>query len=74
MKRLLLSALLCVLSSIQAADKPNILLVLVDDMGFSDLGCYGSEIDTPNMDKLAANGVRFRELYGHLEVSFRACA
>lgn len=63
MKRFLVSALLCVLSSIQAADKPNILLVLVDDMGFSDLGCYGSEIDTPNMDRLAANGVRFSQFY-----------
>ncbi len=36
---------------------------MVDDMGFSDLGCYGSEIDTPNMDKLAANGVRFSQFY-----------
>lgn len=64
MKRLLLSALLCVLGSfIQAADKPNILLVMVDDMGFSDLGCYGSEIDTPNMDRLAAGGVRFTQFY-----------
>lgn len=36
---------------------------MVDDMGFSDLGCYGSEIDTPNMDKLAAGGVRFTQFY-----------
>ena len=36
---------------------------MVDDMGFSDLDCYGSEIDTPNMDKLAANGVRFTQFY-----------
>ena len=43
--------------------KPNILLVMVDDMGFSDLGCYGSEIATPNMDRLAANGVRFSQFY-----------
>ena len=43
--------------------QPNILLVMADDMGFSDLGCYGSEIDTPNMDKLAANGVRFTQFY-----------
>ncbi|WP_395742129.1 arylsulfatase [Prosthecobacter sp.] len=64
MRRLLLSALFCVLgASIQAADKPNILLVLVDDMGFSDLGCYGSEIETPTMDRLAANGVRFSQFY-----------
>jgi arylsulfatase len=45
------------------AAQPNFLLVMVDDMGFSDLGCYGSEIDTPNMDKLAANGVRFSQFY-----------
>lgn len=64
MRRLLLSALFCVLgASIQAADKPNILLVLVDDMGFSDLGCYGSEIETPTMDRLAAKGVRFSQFY-----------
>lgn len=43
--------------------KPNFLLVMVDDMGFSDLGCYGGEIDTPNMDKLAAGGVRFTQFY-----------
>ncbi len=46
-----------------AAPPPNFLLVMVDDMGFSDLGCYGSEIDTPNMDKLAAGGVRFTQFY-----------
>ena len=37
--------------------RPNILLIMADDMGFSDLGCYGSEINTPNIDKLAANGM-----------------
>ncbi len=45
------------------ATKPNILVVLADDMGFSDLGCYGSEIETPNLDKLAAGGVRFTQFY-----------
>jgi arylsulfatase A-like enzyme len=40
---------------------PNILVVLVDDLGFSDLGCYGSEIPTPNLDRLAAAGVRFTQ-------------
>lgn len=43
--------------------KPNIVVVLVDDIGFSDLGCYGSEIPTPNLDKLAAAGVRFTQFY-----------
>lgn len=44
-------------------DKPNIIVVLVDDMGFSDLGCYGSEIETPNLDRLAAEGLRFTQFY-----------
>jgi arylsulfatase A-like enzyme len=43
--------------------QPNILLILADDMGFSDLGCYGSEIKTPNLDRLAAGGVRFSQFY-----------
>ena len=43
--------------------KPNILIILVDDMGYSDLGCYGSEIKTPNIDRLAANGVKFSQMY-----------
>ncbi len=43
--------------------KPNILLIMVDDMGFSDIGCYGGEIDTPNIDKLAAEGLRFTHFY-----------
>ncbi len=46
-----------------APRKPNIVVVLVDDMGFSDLGCYGSEIPTPNLDRLAAGGVRFTQFY-----------
>jgi len=43
--------------------RPNILLVMVDDMGFSDLGCYGGEIDTPHLDRLAADGLRFTQFY-----------
>ena len=43
--------------------KPNIVLILADDMGFSDLGCYGSEIETPNLDGLAAEGLRFSQFY-----------
>lgn len=46
-----------------ASRPPNILLILADDMGFSDLGCYGSEIPTPNLDKLAAGGLRFTQFY-----------
>jgi arylsulfatase len=45
------------------AARPNIVIVLVDDMGFSDVGCYGGEIETPNIDRLAANGLRFTQFY-----------
>ncbi len=43
--------------------RPNVVLILNDDMGFSDIGCYGGEIRTPNLDRLAANGVRFTQFY-----------
>ena len=46
-----------------APRRPNIILMMADDMGFSDLGCYGSEIPTPNLDRLAAGGVRFTQFY-----------
>ena len=45
-------------------EKPNIVFILADDMGYSDLGCFGAEvIETPNIDKLAANGLRFTNFY-----------
>lgn len=43
--------------------RPNIILMMADDMGFSDIGCYGSEVDTPNLNKLAAGGLRFTQFY-----------
>lgn len=43
--------------------KPNILLIMADDLGFSDLGCYGSEIATPNLDELSQHGIRFSQFY-----------
>lgn len=46
-----------------AADRPNIIVIMADDLGFADLGCYGSEIDTPNLDALAADGLRFTQFY-----------
>lgn len=46
-----------------ADDRPNVIVILVDDMGFSDIGCYGGEIPTPNLDALAAGGLRFRQFY-----------
>jgi arylsulfatase A-like enzyme len=45
------------------ANRPNILLIVADDMGFSDAGCYGGEIATPNLDRLAASGLRFTQCY-----------
>jgi len=45
------------------APRPNIVLILADDLGFSDLGCYGSQIATPNLDALAARGLRFTQFY-----------
>ena len=44
-------------------DRPNVVLIMADDMGFSDVGCYGGEIDTPNIDRLAENGLRFSQFY-----------
>ena len=52
-----------VASVVRAATPPNFVLILVDDMGFSDPGCYGGEIETPNLDRLAANGLRFTQFY-----------
>ncbi len=50
-------------SSLAAPSKPNILLILADDMGFSDPGCYGGEVATPNLDSLAKGGLRFTQFY-----------
>jgi arylsulfatase A-like enzyme len=44
-------------------ERPNIILILSDDMGWSDLGCFGGEINTPNLDSLAKNGLRFTQFY-----------
>jgi arylsulfatase len=60
------SPILCVLcgSLVQAAaPRPNIVFILADDLGYSDLGCYGSEIKTPVLDQLAADGLRFSQFY-----------
>lgn len=46
-----------------AQEKPNVVIFLVDDMGYSDIGCYGGEIMTPNLDRLASTGVRFTQFY-----------
>ena len=46
-------------------DRPNIVLIMCDDMGFSDIGCYGGEIETPNLDRIASRGMRFRTFYNN---------
>ena len=56
-------AFLFAIAPLFAAEKPNIIVILVDDMGFSDLGCYGSEIETPHLDSLAGNGLRFTNFH-----------
>lgn len=61
---------MCLVASVSLAQeakapRPNILLIMCDDMGFSDIGCYGGEVDTPNIDRLARNGLRFRNFYNN---------
>ncbi|MBA3674840.1 MAG: sulfatase-like hydrolase/transferase, partial [Chitinophagaceae bacterium] len=49
----------------QKTSRPNIIVILADDMGFSDIGCFGSEIETPNLDKLAGKGLRMSQFYNN---------
>ena len=55
--------LLACVGPLVADERPNIVVIMVDDLGFSDIGCYGGEIDTPNLDALASNGLRFSQFY-----------
>ena len=59
----LLAAAVAQIQLALAAERPNFLIIMVDDLGYSDLGCYGSEIDTPNLDRLADQGLRFSQFY-----------
>jgi arylsulfatase len=52
-----------ILAQKQSLKKPNVIVILTDDMGYSDIGCFGSEIRTPNIDRLAANGLAFTKFY-----------
>lgn len=61
--RRLAAAFLIACSAAGAAPRPNIIVILADDVGYSDLGCYGSEIRTPHLDALARDGVRFTQFY-----------
>jgi arylsulfatase A-like enzyme len=54
--------------------RPNVIVILADDLGWGDLGCYGSEIPTPNLDALAANGARFRQFYNSARCSPTRCS
>src|SRR4026207_1281944 len=54
---------LLLLASTAHARQPNIVIIMSDAMGFTDLGCYGGEIPTPRLDALAANGLRFTQFY-----------
>ena len=60
---LLLLALVLAGVPLNAAERPNVVIILVDDMGFSDIGAYGGEIETPHIDSLAQDGVRFSQFY-----------
>lgn len=66
MKYRILTGLILVLAGVAlGANRPNIILILADDMGYSDIGCYGGEIETPNIDRLAREGMRFRHFYNN---------
>ena len=61
-----LVALVRVGTLVEAEDnRPNIILIMVDDMGWSDIGCYGSEIETPNIDRIAGEGMLFTQFYNN---------
>jgi arylsulfatase len=63
MRSLLFLVCLLACSNSLFGDKPNVIFILADDLGYSDLGCYGSEIATPHLDALAASGLRFTQFY-----------
>src|SRR5687767_511095 len=67
--RTALLSLLLLTSTQEAPSRPNIVIFLADDMGYSDIGCYGGEIATPNLDRLATGGLRFTQFYN----SARCC-
>jgi len=58
-----LAAFLFAGCTVKEVKPPNVMLILADDLGFSDLGCYGGEIETPNLDQLASGGLRFTQFY-----------
>ena len=65
MRRLLLLWLSCSALLAQQPTKPNVVLIMCDDMGWSDIGCFGGEVRTPNIDRLAREGVRVTQFYNN---------
>jgi arylsulfatase A-like enzyme len=63
MKNMIYCAMFFFSTSLALAERPNVIIILSDDMGYSDIGCYGGEINTPVLDNLAANGLRFTQFY-----------
>ena len=53
------------LAQAMISEKPNIIIIMADDMGWSDIGCYGGEIQTPNIDRLATEGLRLTQFYNN---------
>ena len=66
---ILIMAIPGLLHAQETVQKPNILLIMVDDMGWTDIGSYGSEIDTPNLDTMAKSGVMFSNFYTSVSCS-----
>ena len=63
-KSILLAIFVCLVqSNVVADERPNFLLVVADDMGWTDLGAFGSEVETPNLDQLASEGLMFTDFH-----------
>jgi arylsulfatase len=63
MKSAISIVVLSTIGSIIAAGRPNIIVIMSDDVGYSDIGCFGSEIATPTLDRLARDGLRYTQFY-----------
>ena len=57
----------------QQRQRPNIIIILADDLGFSEIGCFGSEIYTPNIDSLATTGIQFTQMYNCATMLSKSC-
>ena len=56
-------AAMAISTAVEAGERPNVVILFADDLGYSDIGCFGGEIETPNLDRLAAGGVRCTQFY-----------